>query len=642
MAPKSSSPGAGPSKQPPTSKPKQKTSAKDPAAKPLKPPTSAKDGATGGDAPPQTERRKVEPKPLAEIEAQYPEGSIKRIMVSVLKAQKNYAGLSADGIAAKAKELKLKTCTEDDVAKIKLALSKDPNFCKLEKGIYSLHTFHPEIEIFVRAVVSKKRKADGEAGPSKTKNKAGSSAGGGSGGGGATGFSRLLASLTVAQRKAKIASLTVSKHRAALKRALAALEAAKEAAGITTEENEEDTAEGETAAASPAAESKKQRDAGPPPLSAKSLAKFELKESEKEYKGDPEDRKAMLEHRQKIQTKARELEKAKEAFIKSHNEKYEKEKNDKRDKLAAVRKAERAVATVEAELAAAEKEAEKVGEKLKTQAALVRQSGGSVDEKQHKQATAVLRPFKPMDDNELDAFLAAQAGSSSSSQQQQRPDVFSPDWLTGDDAARLATTLYVSDVLSQFGRSLGLSKPLQFADFEKALEAASDAVPEERKKKNKKESENDDEDEIDAISQLRCSEVYKGPASPLHDVYYNMMRILTEDMRGKLSTNASINRRLALNTPGSWPEALRRDVLASKTSYYVAEHDRPEDQVIEAASALLYDGADGLTADQHLSLLHYLADEVWQTEHLRSVLQSKLLLIRWYICMLGTIILNYN
>ena len=636
MAPKTASPAsnsAGPSRQPTTSNPKNKVSAKAPDAKPAspkpKPPASVKDGGA-----PQFTRKKVEPKSLAEIEAQYPEGSIKSIMVSVLKAQKGHTGLSADGIAAKAKELKLKTFNEEEVAKIKVALSKDPNFCKLQKGIYSLHTFHPKIEIFVRAVVSKKRKADGETKPSTAS---------GTTGGTSTGNARLQASLTITQRKAKEAAAIVTKHRAALKRALSVLEAAKEAAGITTSENKEDRAEvapaaGTTtttlAAAAATKESRKERDSVPPQFTPKDLARFELRESEKEYKGDPDDRKAMLEHRQKMQAKQRELDKAKETFIKSQNDTYEKEKNNKRDKLAAVRKAERAVDAAKDTVAAAEKDAEKVGKKLATLVVLFKNSGGKVvDEKQQKQKQPQpsIRAFKPMDDNELDVFLAAQATGAGSSaaaagtSSQLRPDIFSPAWLDGQDAARLATTVYVSDVFNQFGRYFGLSKPMQFSDFEKALEAASEAVPEERKKKNQKQKNDDDgDDTIDGIAQSRTSQFYKGPASPLHDVYYNIMRILIEDMRGKLGTNASVTRRLDLITPGSWPEALRRDVLSSKTSPFVAEYDRPEEHVVDAASALSYDGADGLTADQHLSLLHYLADEVLQTEHLRSILQSRL------------------
>ena len=419
-----------------------------------------------------------------------------------------------------------------------------------------------------------------------------------------------------------------------MKKSLAALDAAKEAAGIT-----EDAAATDAAPAS-----KKSRDAGPPQFSPKDLARFELNEAEKEYTGDPEDRKAMLEHRQKMQTKARELEKAKEAFIKSETSKYEKEKNSKREKQAAVRNSERAVAVAKEELAAAEKKAELAEKKVQIAAALVMQhcKVESKQQKQQKQAQPVVRPFKPMDDNELDVFLAAAAAttgskgaSSSQSQLLTRPDVFSPDWLNGDDAARLATTLYVSDILTQFGRSLGLPKPLQFADFEKALEAASNAVPEEKKKQRQDEKKlKESSEDIDAIIQTRSSTLYKGPSSPLHDVYHNIMRILIEDMRGKHGTRASIDRRLALITSGSWPEVLRRDVLASKISAYVAEYDRPEELVVDAASALAYDGADGLSADQHLSLLHYLADEVLQTEHVRNILQSKSCLIN-NVCILN-------
>ena len=50
-------------------------------------------------------------------------------------------------------------------------------------------------------------------------------------------------------------------------------------------------------------------------------------------------------------------------------------------------------------------------------------------------------------------------------------DVKPPSWLGGQEQSRLASGLYVSDFLHQFGKSLGL-KSLSFSDLERVLGAA--------------------------------------------------------------------------------------------------------------------------------------------------------------------------
>ena len=40
-------------------------------------------------------------------------------------------------------------------------LHLDPNFVRLSKGVYSLHCFHPDKEVWIKEPAPKKRKADG-------------------------------------------------------------------------------------------------------------------------------------------------------------------------------------------------------------------------------------------------------------------------------------------------------------------------------------------------------------------------------------------------------------------------------------------------------------------------------------------------
>lgn len=58
---------------------------------------------------------------------------------------------------------------------------------------------------------------------------------------------------------------------------------------------------------------------------ASDLARFEVSESEREYRGDPDDRKALLEHRQVLQSRARELDAARRAFVKQFQERHARE-----------------------------------------------------------------------------------------------------------------------------------------------------------------------------------------------------------------------------------------------------------------------------------------------------------------------------
>lgn len=88
------------------------------------------------------------------------------------------------------------------------------------------------------------------------------------------------------------------------------------------------------------------------------------------------------------------------------------------------------------------------------------------EERERRKAEAAAAKRYPMEDLELAAELAEAAAAAGEAAP--APDVALPGWLHPSEAGRLATTMYVSDFLHQFGRNLGL-RALTFADFGKVL-----------------------------------------------------------------------------------------------------------------------------------------------------------------------------
>ena len=591
MAPTSPTPKS--SDKPKT--PKDKKPAKDAApSDPKAPPSAAKD------SPKTAPMIQLKAKPLAEVEAQYKEGSTKQALVAVLKAVRPL-GLSASDIMEKAKELKIKQFEESDLAKIKVALTNDPNFCRLERGVYSLHTFHPQIPVFTRAPAPKKRKAVDEAGPSNipTSKTAKSSSNPSSP---AAAAPKQLTSV-----QAKGAAAAVVKQRVALQRAKAALAAVKEAA-----------------AAEPKSPGGPRKEPGFQ-VSSLDLTQFELTEAEKEYKG-PDERKLMLEHRQKVQARGRELEKAKEAFIKSEKEKYEKEVAKEREKAAVVRKAERAVEAAEDALRQAEKAAEKAKKKLEAEGFTMESLKSASQELKKKDKTAVTavaaaaeppepkRRF-PVEDLEIDTFLKAP-----------RDPVNSPSWLNAEESSQMASTLYICDILNQFSRAIGI-RPFSVPEFERALDAVASAQPP---------STASGQQGGAGISAVAAAGAASAGA-PLFDVYQRVLTLILEDLKTQGTASATERRWMSVLTPGTWPEVLRRFVLTRGKDHVAC--NRPDEHAVLAASMIAYDGSDGLTHDQHLALLQYLADEVLQTSRLRNILQSEIIIFTqiykfWFIWLL--------
>ena len=95
--------------------------------------------------------------PPQEVERQYKEGSSKAAIVAALKAA-GPAGLTIAGVIETAASLGVKSFEDKQKPALQSALSSDPNFVRLGKGIYSLHCLHPGLVVMARPTAPKKRK----------------------------------------------------------------------------------------------------------------------------------------------------------------------------------------------------------------------------------------------------------------------------------------------------------------------------------------------------------------------------------------------------------------------------------------------------------------------------------------------------
>ncbi|EFN58898.1 expressed protein [Chlorella variabilis] len=546
----------------------------------------------------------VQAKTLEEVEKQYKEGTVKHVIVEVLKAVQPEA-LTAQAIVDKAKELGLREFEEKQKAAVGQALTSDPNFLRISKGAYSLHCFHPDKEQLVKA---KKRKmsdhfADAdEPGSKRQEGSAAPQAG------------------EEAEQHVKQTKRSLALHRAALEKAQAEYDAAKAA-------YEQDKKRVKTPA--------KER-ISDVHIPAEQLAQFEVTEEERQYKGESDDLKAKLEHRhvapcppaaaagvatglrrQKLQARAKELEKAKKAFLEAERHKRDKAAKESNKEMRTVegafRKAERvleherrAAESAEKAAAAAEKRLEKEKEKAvrgeekaKEREEREKQKLVEREEREKRKAEAARAKEEarkyPMEDLELLEELrqkAAEAGEAAPDE-----DVAQPSWMSAEDSQRLSTALYVADFVSQFSKQLGC-RGLNYEHLEQVLADATSGGG----------SEDD------------CN------ASVLHSVYESLIRVILDDLREEDVATAQEKRwdsllRQAEPREGTWPEVLRRFVLTRVADE--EHHKRPDRPAIMSASMLAYDAVDRLTHDQHLALLRFLCDTVLDSEKMRRVLQRR-------------------
>ncbi|KAL4457501.1 hypothetical protein ABPG75_012366 [Micractinium tetrahymenae] len=567
------------------------------------PPKEAKKAAAeGGDAatPAVGEKEqevamvRVEAKSLEEVERQYKEGTVKHAMVAVLKTVQPQA-LTTQGILDKGKEMGLEAL-EDKQKTVGQAMASDPNFIRLSKGAYSLHCLHPDKEQLVRAPQPKKRKLDeleGEEGEQGSKAAKLDGAGAG----------EEVDSITKAEQQVKLTKRLLAKHRADLEKAQAEYDAAKAAW-------EED---------------KKKAKKGTPlkervsdiHIPAEKMAEFEVPEEEREFKGAPDDRKGMLEFRQKLQARLKELAKAKKAYLdaeraqrvkallegnkesKALEQAYRKAERALEHERRAAESAERAAAAAEKKLEKEKERAAKGEERAKERAEREMQKIMEREERERRRAEAAKAKEEarryPMEDLELLEELkqkAAEAGEEAPAE-----DVQQPSWLSGEESQRLSTALYVADLVSQFSKQLGC-KALHYDQLEAAL--------------------------ADATSGGANTEA-DFDAGTLHALYERLIRFILDDLRAEDEASAQEKRWAMLLSAGTWPEVLRRLVLTRAAEADAEEQPslRPDPQAWMGASMLAFDCVDSLTHDQLLALLRYLCDLALDSERMRGILQRR-------------------
>ncbi|PSC69056.1 DDT domain-containing protein [Micractinium conductrix] len=537
---------------------------------------------------------KVDAKPWEEVEKQYKEGTLKYHLVRVLKAVQPEA-LTAAGMVEKAQELGIHMFEGKQKSGISPVLANDPNFLRISKGAYSLHCFHPDKEQWVKAPESKKRKLEDlgeEEGGSKVAR-----------GDGAAGAGDEVDSITKAEQHVKQTKRVLTLHRAALEKAQAEYDAAKAAF-------EEDKRKGKKA--TPVKE--RLSDIHIP---AEKMAEYEVPDAEKEWKGESDDRKGMLEFRQKLQARIKELAKAKEAYLKEERARREKEAKDSNKETKAVeialRRTEKALQqerhsteTAEKAAAAAEKKLEKEKERAvrdeeRTKEREEKEKQKLVEREEREKRRAEAAKAKedakryPMEDLELLAELQAKAKETG--EPAPALDVEAPCWLEAEESQRLATTLYVADFLSQFAKQLGL-KAVSFEHMEKALADATSGAP-------------------------NLEEDYS--AATLHAIYKALIQFILDDLREEDEATAQEKRWSVVLSEGTWPEVLRRMVLTRGAEAEAEERPdlRPAKPATMAASMLAFDSVDSLTHDQHLALLTFLCDAALESEKMRGVLQRR-------------------
>ena len=299
------------------------------------------------------------------------------------------------------------------------------------------------------------------------------------------------------------------------------------------------------------------------------LKQFEMLEEEKIFKGDEHDRKAMLEHRQRVQCRAKELDKARDAFIKEYQDGIVQQRRDLATKVKRQ-----------------QKEKDNLDEEIKCLRERIAELDQNISSAENKKSTCPPKksarvPQGPIEDDNIP----------------DKKPLFEPMWFDSETASRFAKLLAISDNLILIGtRNLGVKAPA-FQELQEMLESSTVNAPE-------------------GISSYLAQD-------PLHQLYQNLLELIIEDaIESSDELKASARWGKALSD-GSWPEILRRLILLHDTDEK-SVYERPDTHASLAASMLAYDPVDNLTHDQHVSLLHYLTDSIlMDSACFRNVLQKR-------------------
>jgi hypothetical protein len=539
---------------------------------------------------------RVEAKPLAEVEAQYGAGTLRAAVVAALKAAPAGGGLTAQGVMDLAAARGIRAFEPKHKVQVAQALAGDANFVRLEKGVYALHALHPGRENLWRPPAPKPaaERPAAEAEPAEEE--------------GGDPVER-------AERALARARGALERRRGALERAEAAAAAARAAFASARKGAGAGASPDRAAAAAAAAAARRASDAPAPP---EALARFELAPAEREFGGDADDRKGLLEFRQRLQARAKELERAKKEFLEGERARREAAAEAARaaarsatraeegalkaaDKaLAAARRraesAEKAVAAGEKRLEKERRRAGLGGAKEARAAEREARERARAEGRERRRAEAEAARRYPMDDADLARELAEAAVAAGAPLPP--ADVAPPTaWLPPPASARLSAALFVADFFSQFARTLGLrgAGALALADLDAALAGAPGGAG---------------------------GGAAAAASAPVHAAYRRVLAFVLADLRAQGAATAAERRWGSLLSEGTWPEVLRRLVAARARSELPCE--RPDAPTAAAAAALAAPGgADALAPEAHLALLRFLADEALDSGAMHDALQRR-------------------
>ncbi|CAL5227755.1 g10774 [Coccomyxa viridis] len=314
---------------------------------------------------------------------------------------------------------------------------------------------------------------------------------------------------------------------------------------------------------------------------------FEVPAEEKLFKGDPNDRKALLRHKQHVKELEEEMESSKQAWLKKQRSLRDKASGNKSKEVQALNKQLQAalqVLDVERYHVAACEEAAMTAEKGHG-----RGRRGSwarkyeyedplkaAEREERDRRRAEVRRY-PIDDTELHAELRDKASDGGDTAADDMP-VGPLETIDAVTSHAMSATMFVADFASTFHHPLGLPRAVNFKQLQ---------------------------DAIAAEGQLDGREV-------LWELYEGLMRFLLNNTTGRTE-------RRWLNCLGAatWPEVVRRYCL-----FHMAKYQDP--QITNAAGLLGDQGCETLEADLHRSLLCHLCDEALDREPLRVLLTRRM------------------
>eukprot|EP00890_Picochlorum_soloecismus_P000648 jgi/Picsp_1/1584/NSC_05062-R1_nucleosome positioning protein len=312
-------------------------------------------------------------------------------------------------------------------------------------------------------------------------------------------------------------------------------------------------------------------------ISPSELMRFEIDDKERVYRGDPEDRKCMLEHRQKVQARVRELEKAKAKYIKGKIESAEEmrkmEASEARDLETRIKKhkqeldgIDEKLKAVKKDVAALDKRLSKLPDRAKVSSTVQKQKGARVKKKEQAVPKPVIKyPIEDLDINDI-----------------KHP--YMPAWMDEESSARMSKLLIVSDNLILIGsRSLGIKAP-SLDELNRIIHETSD---------------------VESIGDY----IRDPTADSIGQLYHSIIEFLLNESSYTGKASSAEKRWYRVLSEGTWPEILRRFVLSRDTDAWAA-YERPDSHATLAVSMLNYDPIESLTFDQHISILYFLVNDV--------------------------------